>query len=49
VTTLVRVHFTRTLVRTALDHVERLGTDAERQAVDRQMAVLYDADAATGS
>ena len=33
VNTLVGHHFTRTLVKTALDHVERIGSDAERRAV----------------
>jgi DNA-binding transcriptional MerR regulator len=33
VNTLVGHHFTRTLVRVALDHVEREGSDEERQAV----------------
>ena len=33
VTTLVGHHFTRTLVRVALDHVEREGSEEERQAV----------------
>ncbi len=33
VSTLVAHHFTRTLVRTALDHVDRVGSAAERQAV----------------
>jgi len=33
VTTLVGHHFTRTLVRVALDHVEQVGSDEERRAV----------------
>ena len=33
VNTLVGHHFTRTLVRVALDHVEREGSDQEREAV----------------
>jgi DNA-binding transcriptional MerR regulator len=33
VNTLVGHHFTRTLVKVALDHVERVGSDAERRAV----------------
>ena len=33
VNTLVGHHFTRTLVRVALDHVEREGSDTEREAV----------------
>ncbi len=33
VTTLVGHHFTRTLVKAALDHVERMGSDEERRAV----------------
>ena len=33
VNTLVGHHFTRTLVRVALDHVEREGSDEEREAV----------------
>jgi DNA-binding transcriptional MerR regulator len=33
VTTLVGHHFTRTLVKVALDHVERVGSDEERRAV----------------
>ena len=38
VNTLVANHFTRTLVTTALDYVERVGSDAERQAISDQMA-----------
>ena len=38
VNTLVGHHFTRTLVRVALEHVEREGSDAERQAVRDQSA-----------
>lgn len=37
VDTLVRVHFVRTLVSAALEHVEQSGSDAERQAVVRQV------------
>ena len=33
VNTLVGHHFTRTLVRVALDHVDRVGTDEEREAI----------------
>ena len=33
VNTLVGHHFTRTLVKVALDHVEREGSDEEREAV----------------
>ena len=39
VNTLVANHFTRTLVNTALDHVERSGSDAERQAISDQIGV----------
>ncbi len=39
VNTLVANHFTRTLVKTALDHVEQVGSDAERQAISDQLAV----------
>jgi DNA-binding transcriptional MerR regulator len=43
VNTLVANHFTRTLVNTALDHVDRVGTDAERRAVWEQIgATLSD-------
>lgn len=31
--TLVGHHFTRTLVAVALDHVEQVGTEAERRAI----------------
>ena len=44
VTTLVQVHFARTLVRAALDHVEKVGSDAERQAVIQQTGVVTDID-----
>jgi DNA-binding transcriptional MerR regulator len=44
VTTLVQVHFARTLVQAALDHVEKVGSDAERQAVVQQTGVLTDID-----
>ncbi|MGA3148103.1 MAG: MerR family transcriptional regulator [Acidimicrobiales bacterium] len=37
VNTLVANHFTRTLVNTALDHVERSGSDAERRAISDQI------------
>ncbi len=37
VNTLVGIHFARTLVKAALDHVERVGSDAERQAVGDQI------------
>ncbi len=33
VNTLVGHHFTRTLVKVALDHVEQVGSDEERRAV----------------
>jgi DNA-binding transcriptional MerR regulator len=36
VTTLVANHFARTLVNTALDHVEQVGSEAERKAVGHQ-------------
>lgn len=39
VTTLVTHHFTRTLIRAALDHVERVGSAAERQAVYDRIGV----------
>ena len=38
--TLVANHFTRTLVNTALDHVERSGSDAERRAISDQMGAI---------
>lgn len=38
VTTLVAHHFARTLVRVALDHVEQVGTEAERHAVFERLA-----------
>ena len=50
VNTLVGHHFTRTLVRVALDHVERVGSDEERRAVwdrveaDTAGSVLVDAE-----
>lgn len=37
VNTLVANHFTRTLVNTALDHVEQVGSPAERQAIRAQI------------
>ncbi len=40
VNTLVANHFTRTLVNTALDHVERSGSDAERRAISDQMGAI---------
>ncbi len=42
VNALVGHHFTRTLVKTALDHVERVGSPAERRAVHDQIGA--DAD-----
>jgi DNA-binding transcriptional MerR regulator len=44
VTTLVQVHFARTLVRAALDHVERVGSEAEREAVVQHLGALSDVD-----
>ncbi len=41
---LVGHHFTRALVKAALDHVERVGSDAERQAVWERVGT----DAPTG-
>ena len=38
VNTLVGHHFTRTLVKVALDHVERVGSDEERHAVRSRLA-----------
>jgi DNA-binding transcriptional MerR regulator len=38
VNTLVANHFTRTLMATALEHVEQVGSDAERRAISDQMA-----------
>ena len=47
VNTLVGHHFTRTLVKVALDHVERVGSDEERRAVwDRMEAGSVDTAAA---
>jgi DNA-binding transcriptional MerR regulator len=40
VNTLVANHFTRTLVNTALDHVEQAGSDAERRAISDQVGVI---------
>ena len=37
VNTLVANHFTRTLVNAALDHVEQVGSPAERQAIRAQI------------
>ena len=42
VNTLVTNHFTRTLVITALDHVEQSGSDAMRQAISDQVAAADD-------
>jgi DNA-binding transcriptional MerR regulator len=39
VNTLVGHHFTRTLIHVALDHVEQIGSDAERQAISDQVDV----------
>ncbi len=39
VNTLVANHFTRTLVNTALDHVEHSGSEAERQAISDQIGM----------
>jgi DNA-binding transcriptional MerR regulator len=44
VTTLVQVHFARTLVRAALDHVEKVGSEAEREAVVQHLGALSDVD-----
>ena len=50
VTTLVGHHFTRTLVRVALDHVEREGSDEEREAVwDRMRSDRSDPDRLDGA
>ena len=40
VNTLVANHFTRTLVNTALDHVEQAGSDAERRAISDQVGMI---------
>jgi DNA-binding transcriptional MerR regulator len=54
VNTLVGHHFTRTLVKVALDHVERVGSDEERQAVwsrieaDDAERIIQSADADAG-
>ena len=37
VNTLVGHHFTRTLVNVALDHVDQVGSDAERRAIGEQI------------
>jgi DNA-binding transcriptional MerR regulator len=37
VSALVGIHFTRTLVNAALDHVDRVGSDAEREAIGSQL------------
>jgi len=39
VNTLVGHHFTRTLINVALDHVEQVGSDAERKAIGDQVGV----------
>ena len=39
VNTLVGHHFTRTLISVALDHVEQVGSDAERRAIGDQAGV----------
>jgi DNA-binding transcriptional MerR regulator len=44
VNALVGHHFTRTLVKTALDHVERVGSPAERRAVHDQIGAEGDRD-----
>jgi DNA-binding transcriptional MerR regulator len=46
VNTLVGHHFTRTLVKSALDHVERVGSPAERQAVHDRIGADGDDDLA---
>jgi DNA-binding transcriptional MerR regulator len=38
VNTLVANHFTRTLMATALDHVDQVGSEAERRAISDQLA-----------
>ena len=49
VDTLVGHHFTRTLLRVALDHVDQVGSDAERRAIgDRAGIDLAGGDAAGG-
>jgi DNA-binding transcriptional MerR regulator len=40
VNTLVANHFTRTLVNTALDHVERSGSEAERRAISDRIRAI---------
>ncbi len=37
VSSLVGIHFSRTLVNAALDHVERVGSEAEREAIGSQL------------
>ncbi|HEV3280559.1 MAG TPA: MerR family transcriptional regulator [Acidimicrobiales bacterium] len=44
VNALVGHHFTRTLVKTALDHVERVGSPAERRAVHDRIGADADLD-----
>ena len=39
VNTLVGHHFTRTLISVALDHVDQVGSDAERRAIGDQAGV----------
>lgn len=46
VNTLVGHHFTRTLVRVALDHVERVGTDEERAAIRGRLRADSEGDTA---
>jgi DNA-binding transcriptional MerR regulator len=48
VNTLVGHHFTRTLVRVALDHVEREGSDQEREAVWDRVRAGAEAEAGPG-
>ena len=48
VTTLVSYHFTRTLLKAALDHVERTGSDDELRAVTEQVGVGGNASTTAG-
>ena len=49
VNTLVGHHFTRTLIRVALDHVDQVGSDAERRAIgDRAATDLAVGDSRPG-
>ena len=49
VNTLVGHHFTRTLIRVALDHVDQVGSDAERRAIgDRAGAEMAGGDGRPG-